>query len=682
MIQKFHFSDRRILTFPAVHPCEAISPVTLIGSLISLSQSICNFHSKFFATQGRNVRETIRQIGILLILFEEIRDRGLVLSESVVLSFFELHLTFQKIQFLFEDCTREGARLWILMKSQLVAHQFRVLIQVVATALDVLPLNSIEVCGEVKELVELVAKQARRAKFEIDPEDEWALKQVHCLLDYFEKGIETDSSFVKPVLDYLEIKRWSACNREIRFLEEEIGYQLECEERDVPFLHSLVGLMSYCRVVIFETMDHRDHDYSDVRCSPEIISCLNPEDFRCPISLELMTDPVTISTGQTYDRSSIQKWLKAGNTTCPKTGERLTSTEMVPNTSLRKLIQQFCADHGLSLSKSGKRSRDITGTIIPGSPVVAEAMKFVCWHLASRLVFGSNELKNKAAYEIRLLAKSNIFNRSCLIEAGTILPLLNLLSSLDTSMQENAIAALLKLSKHTSGRRLIIENDGLRPILRVLSEGLSLEARQIAAATLFYLASAKGCRKYIAEMPEAFPALIELIKTGTACGKKNALVAIFGILLHPGNHHRLLESGIVPLLVELVSTSNRDELKTDSLAVLAALTESFDGTREMLQTSPVPVITRNLQSLPSKAGKEYCVSILLSLCRNGGQEVVEVLAKDPSLMSSLYSLLTDGTSEASSKARGLIKVLHKFHETSSSRLKNSAVQCERPLNVW
>lgn len=33
-----------------------------------------------------------------------------------------------------------------------------------------------------------------------------------------------------------------------------------------------------------------------------------PEEFRCPISLELMADPVVIASGQTFDRACIQKW--------------------------------------------------------------------------------------------------------------------------------------------------------------------------------------------------------------------------------------------------------------------------------------------------------------------------------------------------------------------------------------
>ncbi|KAH8486984.1 hypothetical protein H0E87_025824 [Populus deltoides] len=586
MIQNFDQTARRILTFPAVHPCEAISPATLLNSLINLSQNICNYQSKLFATQRKNARQTIRQIGLLLLFFEETRDRRLALSDSVVLCFSELHLAFQKVKFLLEDCTREGAKLWILIKFQIVSTQFRALIRAIATALDVLPLSLIDVGGEVKELVELVGKQARNAKVEVDPEDEWALKQVFSIVDHFEKGTEPDSSFMKRVLDHLEIRNWNDCNKEIKFLEEQIDFQCsDCKEREVPFLSSLLGLMSYCRGVIFETWNHRNNDKSDAR-------------------------------------------------------------------------------HGIEAPRS--QSRDIARTISPGSPAAAEEMKFLSRFLARRLVFGSREQKTKAAYEIRLLAKSNIFNRSCLIEAGTILPLINLLSSCcEHYAQEIAISALLKLSKHTCGKKEIIESGGLQPILAVLQRGLSLEAKQMAAATIFYLASVKAYRKLIGETPEVVPTLVELIKDGTTCGKKEWSC---------GNFRATFTLREPP--------KDNDELIADSVAVLAAIAESVDGTLAILQTSALSTIPRILQSSPSRHAREYCVTVLLSLCKNGGAEAIAILAKDHSLMSSLYSLLTDGTPHGSSKARALIKTLHKFHETSSSGRIASVVPCERPVHVW
>lgn len=109
------------------------------------------------------------------------------LPDSIVLCFSELHLTFQKILFLFEDCSRSNAKIWMLMKSQFVATQFWVLIRALATALDVLPLNQIDTGDEVKELVELVVKQSRIANFGLDKDDELMMKRLQSMLLQFEK---------------------------------------------------------------------------------------------------------------------------------------------------------------------------------------------------------------------------------------------------------------------------------------------------------------------------------------------------------------------------------------------------------------------------------------------------------------------------------------------------------------
>lgn len=64
-----------------------------------------------------------------------------------------------------------------------------------------------------------------------------------------------------------------------------------------------------------------------------------PSFFRCPISLDVMTSPVSLCTGVTYDRASIQRWLDGGNNTCPATMQVLHSREFVPNLTLQRLIR-------------------------------------------------------------------------------------------------------------------------------------------------------------------------------------------------------------------------------------------------------------------------------------------------------------------------------------------------------
>ncbi|CAM0912386.1 unnamed protein product [Alopecurus aequalis] len=74
-----------------------------------------------------------------------------------------------------------------------------------------------------------------------------------------------------------------------------------------------------------------------------------PPYFLCPISLELMRDPVTLATGITYDRGSIERWLfdAAHHATCPVTQRKLApeDREATPNHTLRRLIQAWCALH-------------------------------------------------------------------------------------------------------------------------------------------------------------------------------------------------------------------------------------------------------------------------------------------------------------------------------------------------
>jgi hypothetical protein len=61
-----------------------------------------------------------------------------------------------------------------------------------------------------------------------------------------------------------------------------------------------------------------------------------------------MRDPVTLATGITYDRASIERWLFTdGHATCPVTRRALAPAEMdaTPNHTLRRLIQAWCAAH-------------------------------------------------------------------------------------------------------------------------------------------------------------------------------------------------------------------------------------------------------------------------------------------------------------------------------------------------
>ncbi|OIT04123.1 PREDICTED: U-box domain-containing protein 18-like [Nicotiana attenuata] len=685
MINKSNEFTRRILNFPAIRPSETVSFSSLITSLIQLGQTICDYKSRTFFTNKKNARNSIRLVEDILIVLKEIPNGVSRFAYSSILSLSEIHFIFQKFQFLLEDCTREDTRIWILAKSEVVSSQFQMLARAIAVALDVLPLEEMDVSLEVKEVVEFVRNQAVKLRFEVEVDDRRMQENVLKILDQLESGMVPESSDLKRVLEYLGIRSWGECNREFKFLDTEIGLEGNTmEKRDMGILSSLMGFMIYCRGTLFEVLDNAATRQNDggSKNGDQIIRFLNFDDFRCPITLEIMSDPVTIASGHTYDRSSILKWFRAGNSTCPKTGERIMSIDLVPNLALKLLIKQYCYANGIPFVETGRRNRDNIKLVATSSVANEQAMKLLASVLVGRLIAGSMEQKNKAAFEIRLLTKTSIFNRSCLVEAGAIPPLLNLVTSRDSSCQENAMAALLYLTKNSTSKRILVENGGLILILDVLKRGLKMEARQHAAGTLFYLTSVEEYRKMIGENSRAIPSLLELLRSGADRGKKNALVTIFGLLMRPENHWRVIAAGLVPLLVNLLKSFEREDLITDSLAVLSSLCERLDGAMAVLYAGALPIIIDVLNSCNSRTTKEHCVSLLLALCINGGADAVPVLVKNSSVMGPLYSLLAEGTSKASKKASTLIRMLHQYNEKTTSGLITPVFIEDQFINVW
>ncbi|KAJ6821112.1 U-box domain-containing protein 4-like [Iris pallida] len=74
-----------------------------------------------------------------------------------------------------------------------------------------------------------------------------------------------------------------------------------------------------------------------------------PADFCCPLSLELMSDPVIVASGQTYERAFIKKWLDQGFNVCPKTRQTLAHTNLIPNYTVKALIANWCDSNDIKL---------------------------------------------------------------------------------------------------------------------------------------------------------------------------------------------------------------------------------------------------------------------------------------------------------------------------------------------
>ncbi|XP_022758420.1 U-box domain-containing protein 3-like [Durio zibethinus] len=121
--------------------------------------------------------------------------------------------------------------------------------------------------------------------------------------------------------------------------KERMNAQVNNEKGKLDQINQIVDLISHIRDYMLK-IEHFE----------PTSGILIPPHFLCPLSLELMMDPVIVASGQTYDRASIQKWLDSGLTICPKTRQSLTHTNLIPNYMVKAMVASWCEENNLQLS--------------------------------------------------------------------------------------------------------------------------------------------------------------------------------------------------------------------------------------------------------------------------------------------------------------------------------------------
>ncbi|MBA0724220.1 hypothetical protein Golax_020927 [Gossypium laxum] len=662
-----------------------LTQVALVQTLAALSSDLVScFSDHVFFFQRRNSRSLVRKVEIFLVVLAYLRDSrsgsSSNLSPTAVLCFKELYLLLYRSKILLDYCS-QSSKLWLLLQSHSIAGHFHDLNQEISTLLDVFPIKDLNLSDDIKEQVELLQKQGRQCKLYVDKNDEVLRLKFFSFLDEFENGripnhVELRLFFVER----LGIKDVESCRSEIEFLEEQIVNHEGDIEPAASVLNGFIAITRYCQFLLFgfEEDELRLCFKNPKKPWKGLISqemahtfLTIPKDFCCPISLDLMKDPVIVSTGQTYDRSSIARWMEEGHCTCPKTGQMLDDTRIVPNRALRNLIMQWCIAHGVPYdpTETSDASAESFAAALPIKAAI-EANRATAVLLIQQLANGSQGAQTVAAREIRLLAKTGKENRAFIAEAGAIPHLRKLLSSSNPVAQENAVTAMLNLSIYAKNKSRIVDEDGcLGSIVEVLRLGLTVEARQNAAATLFSLSAVHEYKKRIADQGGAVEALAELLRVGTPRGKKDAVTALFNLATHADNCSRMIEVGAVTALVGALGNEGVAEEAASALALIVRQPIGAEAVgKEETAVSGLIAMMR----CGTPRGKENAVAALLEFCRTGGAAATRRVLKAPAMASLLQTLLFTGTKRARRKAASLARVFQKC-ENATSRFGGSGV---------
>lgn len=488
----------------------------------------------------------------------------------------------------------------------------------------------------------------------MDPTDDALRYEVLSMIREIEQEVVPDLSRLTAIFDKLGFDGTRSCRNEIQCLEREIGDRVS--DKWTPAMIALVGVVRYAKCVLYgastPTSDSSAGKFSLTESDP-----LVPSDFRCPISLELMRDPVVVASGQTYDRDSITRWITAGHATCPKSGQVLSHTNLVPNRALRNLISAWCREQNV-IFEGFDSNKGEPASAICANKAALEAARMTATFLVKELASSpSTEMANRVVHELRLLAKTGSENRAFVAEAGAIPLLLPFLSSDDPRLQLNAVTALLNLSiLEANKKRIMYAEGGIDALINVLAIGATWCSKENAAATLLSLSSIHAYRRRLGRNERVVKELVALARKGPASTKKDTLAAILSLAGDRENIAHLVEGGVVESALEAVSST---EVTEEAVAVLAALAKRGGAAAVMEAEGSIPKLV-GVMRRGSDWSKENAAAALVLLCRREGAAAVSELARMPGIEWVIWELTGSGTVRGRRKAAALGRIYRRW----------------------
>ncbi|VFQ88139.1 unnamed protein product [Cuscuta campestris] len=408
-----------------------------------------------------------------------------------------------------------------------------------------------------------------------------------------------------------------------------------------------------------------------------------PNSFVCPISLELMKDPVTLSTGISYDRESIERWLDAGNVTCPLTNQVLESRDLIPNHAIRKTIQDWCVEN---------TSRGVDRIPTPRIPVGPSQVSDICSRIEGATRRGDHARCLELVGRVRAWSRESERNKKCIrgdggaigvalaacfeLFAGGVsgeehVELLRDLMSLLSWMFPLAEEGRTKLGSKTSLQCMAwLLKGGEENTLSVLQQLMCLEDGQFLPEALL-------------EADQDVPkTLLDIVKLPIhPSGKSSTTKAALTIMHHMMTRVKsvnsfLAEAGLVSVLVELLVDGDKS-LCEKGLAVLDAVCSSEEG-RERACGHPltIPLLVKKTMRV-SELGTELCVSAMLKLCKGGGSggeraAAVEALLEVGAFQKLLVVLQVGCGEKSKEKATEVLKLLNGHKERVIECLDSSS----------
>ncbi|KAK3023798.1 hypothetical protein RJ639_043414 [Escallonia herrerae] len=362
-----------------------------------------------------------------------------------------------------------------------------------------------------------------------------------------------------------------------------------------------------------------------------------PKDFVCPITGQIFGDPVTLETGQTYERKAIQEWMKRGNTTCPITRQPL-SANALPKTNyvLKRLITSWQEQHP-------DLAQELSYAETPRSTFSTPFSKEVLTEYTPSRSSSIQPHRSRDNYNNhktrRFMQAAVLTSPTSVISQAAVESIINglkpyiscLCTSEDLKECEAAVLTIARIWKDTkaeSGIHSYLSTPAtVNGFLEILSASLNREVLKVSVSILSELIFTEDrVGEILTSVDSDFDCQASLLKNGLA----EAAVLLY--LLKPA-FSQLSAHNFIPSLVQIIANKTQDsddlELVMDPKDAAIALLEQvlMGGDENNRSFNAMSIISANgipalLKCVERVDGRQSVVTILLCCiqadrsCRN------------------------------------------------------------------
>ncbi|XP_076898619.1 U-box domain-containing protein 43-like [Bidens hawaiensis] len=544
-------------------------------------------------------------------------------------------------------CTTRN-KIYLLLNSKKIVTLLEKNTKDIGGALNTLP------CQEINKLI----NEMMNSKYRTTPKEDDIKEKV-------ELGIRErypDRSFTNNLLILIAEAIGVSTEQSVLRAEYE-DFKKEMEKTDVTAdvaeclqTEQVVSLLG--KADIIATVEEREKKYFNKRNSLGRQPLEPLQSFYCPITGDVMEDPVETPTGHSFEREAIEKWLAAENNVCPVTKTPLKASALRTNKTLKQSIEEW-RERNIMIVIGSMKSRIVSNEdeevisclgklegLLLERDVHQEWVMMEDYLLVLVSLLGTKnvQVRSRVLVVLRILATNHDDRKESIAKTGDAIKLI--VCSLARKIEESKLALqlLMELSENDSARDMIGNSQGCILLLVTISGSDDPQAANDAKRLLNKLSF---LNQNIVQMAKAnyFGPLLHLLASGSESVQRLMVETLSELEMTDHGKLMVCENDTVSLLITMLSHNDINMKKAAILALEKLSSVPQNGLKIIKQNAAeilFVILFRESLSIPSLVEKIVAtvMNLALSLTSQESDQMEILFLESEEDVFKLFSLVS------------------------------------------